>query len=96
MAQIPDSLQGIFWSKSVDQLDLVQDKTYIIHQVLRFGSLADIKWLFKAYGERTVKEEFRKHPKAVYSRPALNFAKNLILGLEDERVDEKRYIQSFY
>ena len=77
-------------------MDLERDKTYIIHQVLRHGSLEDIRWLLKAYGSQTVKQEFKQHPKAVYSKPAFNFIKNVVLNLEHERVDESKYLQSFY
>lgn len=93
MTAIPSSLQGVLWSKGVARLDLKQDKTYIVHQVLRFGSLDDIRWLIKTYDGKTLREEFCQHPKAIYSRPALNFVKNSILRLEKENLDETKYLQ---
>lgn len=96
MTAIPSSLQGVLWSKTVNQLDLAKDKSYIIHQVLRFGSLADIRWLFDTYPAPVIKQEFLRHPQPIYSKPALNFIKNTVLSLSREQVDESRYLQSFY
>lgn len=96
MTKVPAKLQGILWSKQVESIDLEQDKTYVIHQVLRYGTLDDIKWLMETYGEHVVKEEFLRRPQSIYSKPTLNFVKNVLLDLEKERVDESKYIQSFY
>lgn len=96
MTKVPAKLQGILWSKQVDHIDLEQDKTYVIHQVLRYGTLDDIRWLMETYGSDVVKEEFLRHPQSIYSKPALNFIKNVLLDLEGEQVDESKYIQSFY
>lgn len=96
MSSIPSSLQGILWSKNIDKLDLDQDKSYIIHQVLRFGSLQDIHWLFTIYPPQTVKQEFIRHPQPIYSKSSLNFIKNTVLDLTNQRIDESRYLQSLY
>mgnify|MGYP001570927402 CR=1 FL=1 len=96
MASIPPSLQGVLWSKTVNQLDLAKDKSYVIHQILRFGSLSDIRWLFDTYPAQVIKQEFIRHPQPIYSKPALNFIKNTILNLGHKQVDESRYLQSFY
>ena len=96
MTKVPKSLQGVLWSKQVGHIDLEQDKTYVIHQVLRYGTLDDIRWLMETYGVQVVKQEFISRPQAIYSKPALNFVKNVLLNLEQERVDESKYIQSFY
>jgi len=56
--EIPKTLQSILWSASVKKLDLDSDKNYIIHQVLTYGSLEQIRWLFETYGRKTIKEVF--------------------------------------
>ena len=66
---VPDSLQGILWSKSVKNLDLERDKVYIIHQILSYGNLRQIRWLFKTYGLREIREIFLKYPKKIYATP---------------------------
>lgn len=95
MNLIPASLQGVLWSQSTKQLDLQKDKTYIIHQILRFGNLEDIRWLKTAYDPETIRHTFLAIPQPVYSKASLRFVKNAILNLEEQSIDESKYIQSF-
>ena len=60
LPEIPKSLQGILWSVNVARLDLERDKNYIIHQVLAYGNLEQIRWLFQVYGRQGVKDVFMK------------------------------------
>ena len=46
---IPEDLKPILWSKSINNLDPETDKIYIIHQVLAYGGIDDIKILKKIY-----------------------------------------------
>jgi Cu/Ag efflux protein CusF len=60
---IPSEFQPILWSKNIKDLDLKKDKIYIIHQILSYGNLEQIKWLFKIY-----KKSLSKIPKEnIYS-----------------------------
>ena len=96
LAKIPKTLQGILWSVSVDKLDLEDDKNYIIHQVLAYGTLEQIKWLFNVYGRQEVKETFSNEPTRVYDQPSFIFVKNVVLDLENASLDKKRYVQSIF
>lgn len=58
MKRIPQDLRGVFWSKNVFSLDLQQDKNYIIHQTLMYGSLKHIDWLRSAYGYPTTTDQY--------------------------------------
>src|SRR3989339_136028 len=40
--------QGILWSKDIKNIDLEGDKIYIIHQVLSYGKINQIKYHFKS------------------------------------------------
>lgn len=92
--KIPASLQGILWSKNVRNLDLERDKVYIIHQVLSFGNLKQIKWLFKIYGSAEIQEVFLKHPKKVYTPAIFNFVKRIILNLGHKKLLPKNYVKA--
>src|SRR3989344_3946116 len=94
MRKIPSNLQGILWSASVDTLDLEHDKNYIIHQVLRYGTLAHLRWLFKAYSKEELRKVFIEHPVKVYSKSALNFAKIFLLNLKNTHLNESYYLAS--
>lgn len=93
--RIPRSLQGVLWSAGVSHLDMDKDKEYIIHQVLMYGTLAQIQWLLRVYGVKMVQEVFLSHPVKVYTPQALYFIKNIILGLKNTRVDAKQYVSTF-
>lgn len=92
--KVLSSLQGILWSKNIKKLDLEKDKVYIIHQVLSYGNLRQIKWLFKLYPSKEIEEVFLKHPKKVYSAPVFYFVKNFILELKEKKLPEKRYVKA--
>jgi len=91
-AFIPKNLQGILWSVNVNKLDIEKDKEYIIHQILMFGTLKEIRWLIHTYGLETVKKTFQKSPAKIYSPAAFHFIKNLLLGLRRKRLDASRYV----
>lgn len=64
-----------------------------IHQTLMFGTLGEIKSLFKSIGERKIKNSFLNSPKKIYTAPAFNFIKNFILGI-NIRLDEQKYLKN--
>ena len=94
--KIPKHLQPILWSKSVDKTSLEDDKNYIVHQVLMYGDLKDIKWLFDTYSRGEVVKVFIKHPKKMYTPSAFNFAKDIVLGLADKGFEEDRYVRTSF
>lgn len=90
---IPSNLQGILWSKSVEKLDLREDRIYIINQILAFGTLAHLKWLFKTYKLAEIVEVFTKHPLKIYQKSTFNFVKNILLSLEGQ-VRQEKYVST--
>ncbi|OGV96773.1 hypothetical protein A2W24_01780 [Microgenomates group bacterium RBG_16_45_19] len=93
---LPSSFQGVLWSKPLEFWDLNLDKTEIIHRVLRYGTLQDIRWLKKTYSNDELKHTFLHSPKVIYSKPSLNFTKNFILGLTQTQINPNQYVQTFY
>ncbi|OGD62748.1 hypothetical protein A2160_04760 [Candidatus Beckwithbacteria bacterium RBG_13_42_9] len=88
---LPQSFQGILWSRSVAKLDLKKDKAYIVHQILSYGSLNQLRQLKKWYSLAELQEVFLREPQKVYTPAAFNFAKNYILKLEKEKVNRDFY-----
>jgi hypothetical protein len=96
MSQIPNNLQGVLWSSPVNKLDLNKNKEYIIHQVLMFGKLEDIRWLFDIYSYGQIKEIFLTKPHRVYTRPALNFINKFVLKLNKNDLPTEKYVNTVY
>lgn len=91
--KIPRKLQAVLWSTDIKLLDIEKHKGYIIHQILRYGSLADIKWLFKTYTKDKISDFFLGHPSKNYARKDFHFIKNYVLGLR-ENLDINKYVTS--
>jgi len=93
---IPPALQGILWSVDVKNLDLKEDKNYIIHQILMYGDLKEIVWLFKVYSKEEVKKVFEKAPMKIYNPQGFHFIKNIVLGLKKKPLSPKKYVATLY
>lgn len=65
----------------------------VIHQILAFGSLHDIKFLTSMLGIKKLKSLFLQYPKKVYTAPLFNFIKNIILHIQTP-VDEQKYLKN--
>ncbi len=94
--KIPKRLQPILWSKNTDKLSPKDDKNYIIHQILMYGDLKSIKWLFDTYSRGEVAEVFINHPKKVYTPSAFNFTKDIVLGLGGTKFKEDKYVRTSF
>ena len=93
---IPADFQPILWSANVKKLDLEKDKIYIIHQILSYGDLDQIKWLFKVYKKEEIRKVFLKSPKNLYIPAVFYFVKNFILDLRDKRLKEEKYVKNLF
>lgn len=89
--KIPQWLQPILWSVKIDHLDLEEDKAYIVNQILVYGGFKELRWLFRNYPKRTIREVFLHQPLKIYTPSTLNFAKEILLGLKDKKLDPYQY-----
>ena len=96
MAKLPRKLQAKLWSSNLRNISIQGDKIMIIHKVLAYGTMDDVHWLVGEYGKRRVKDSFLNNPMNLYTKSALNFAKNIILGLDSTEVDESKYVKTLY
>jgi len=88
-------LKKVFWSVDFKNLDINKNKSYIIHQTLAFGSLDDIRSLFKIYSLGEIRQTFLKHPQPFYSPQGLNFLQKYILHIKDKLPKEK-YVKDVF
>jgi len=91
---LPKRFQGLLWSKPIGKLDLENDKVYIIHQILSFGSFEDIRLLFRLYPKEEIRSIFTNYPKRVYRAPVFSFVKNFILGFRTDSLDSQQYVRA--
>ena len=89
--KIPTWLQPTLWSVKVDNLDLKEDRVYIINQVLAYGGWRDFKWLFKVYPKKIIKDVFSQEPIKIYTPSAFNFAKEILLELNSKKLNPVYY-----
>ena len=96
ITKIPKSFQDILWSVNVKNLDLEKDKVYIIHQVLMYGTLEQIRWLFNVYGKKRIRGVFLREPQRIYNPPTLFFIKNFILDLKNVSINKEKYVSTIF
>lgn len=92
MKKVPKHLQPFLWSVKVDDLEIEQDKVYIINQILAYGGISEWRWLLKAYPLKTIKDVFLNHPIKTYRGPTFNFVKNILLDLKDIPLVKEKYV----
>lgn len=91
---IPDKLQSVLWSSSIDSLDEQKDKVYIIHQIFSHGRMEDILWLFSMYSKLEIEEVFTQHPYKDYDGARFNFIKKYLLNLKEKQMNEQLYVKN--
>jgi len=88
-----NGLGKLFWFTSAKKLSGKKDKNLIIHQTLAYGSLADIRQLFKLYPKAEVKEVFLKGKRGLYDPRVLELLK-IMFGIK--KLDARKYVKKIY
>lgn len=91
--KIPKKLQPVLWSTDVNLLDSERDKYYIIHQILSFGIMDEIRWVLKTYSKKEIIDTFKKSFKD-YRRQRFYLVKDALLELSDWHPDERYYVKN--
>jgi len=94
-SKIPKSLQWVLWSADVEKLDKEKDKYYIIHQILIYGGIEELRWLFANYSREEIINVFLQ-PYKNYPKKIFYFVKNFILNLKNKKIDEDAYVTTIY
>lgn len=95
MSKIPKNLQGILWSRDINNLDLQKDKNYIVHQILAYGGWKHLMWLFDIYTPRVIKDVFINHPAKDYTERTFNLIQKIILEIPIKSVDKRYYVKTY-
>jgi hypothetical protein len=90
----PASLQGALWSTDVNRLNLDTDKNLIIHHVLIYGTMEELKWLFTTYGKTAIAACFFNHPMKIYPRSVFSFVTRFLFPTPPHPLDEQDYVTS--
>lgn len=91
---IPLSLQSILWSSNIQSLNLEKDRVYIIHQILAYGDIVDIKWLFDTYPKAIIKTVFTSNPYKDYRKSRFYFVKDIVMNLAQKTLLESSYVKN--
>ena len=92
--EIPQRLQAVLWSSDVRKLDLERDKAYIIHQILSYGDMDEILWVFRTYKLSEIIKTFTTIPFKDYRKARFYFIKNILLHLENRHMNELLYVKN--
>lgn len=91
---VPKNLQAVLWSSDIQNLDLKRDSAYIIHQILAYGGVDEIRWLFKNYKLPEIIKTFTTVPYKDYRKKRFYFVKNILLHLENKDMNERLYVKN--
>ena len=75
---------------SPSKIDPKKDKNLLIHQTLAYGSMADIKKLFKIYSKTKIKKVFLEGKRGIYDSRAVAWLK---LVFEIKHLDQNKYVK---
>ncbi|MDO8610060.1 MAG: hypothetical protein Q7R95_05900 [bacterium] len=72
---LPQSVKAVLWSYKLDRIETHKHKKIIVSQVLNFGSIEAIEWLFKQYGFAEVAKEANTIPLLQWNKKSLSLWK---------------------
>jgi hypothetical protein len=81
MKEMPQSAKNCLWSYDIDKLNLEINKGKIIFNILNFGNMEAVKWLFNTYKKQEIVKVAVSTSETEWSKKSLNYWKN-ILGFE--------------
>lgn len=91
---LPENLKPLFWSDDFNALDSQKHKAHIVHQILIYGTIEDIKWLFKTYSKKEIISIFINKPSKNYPAEVYHFIKNYLLDLKKLDLNPDKYVTS--
>lgn len=93
MEKLPKFLQPYLWSARIDDLNKIKDNVYIINQILAYGNMRALQWLFANYSVKDIRGVFSQHPIKIYRGSSFHFAKNILLNIK-KFIPANKYVQT--
>lgn len=91
--QLPAEFHHLFWDARPETIDPEAHAPFVLERLLEYGSLAAVRWAFRAYGAERITDFLRGRGRRTLSRKTLGFWV-LILGLEEEACFETSSLKS--
>jgi len=86
-ANLPKFLEPVLWSYNLKDIDIKKDEDLIIQQVLNWGTEKEIKWLFKTYTKRKIKQVLNNPKRGCWQARVLNYW----LKIFDIKINDNTY-----
>lgn len=81
----PDFLEPLFWDVDFAALDRDADGEFILGRILAAGTLEDLRWARRSYGDEAIRTWIMGHAGRQLSGPQLRFWE-AVIGLPEEQV----------
>jgi len=75
---LPAFLKSIFWSWDFSKLNLQKHKKTILKQIMEFGSISAISWMFKNYKKSEIKDFLKNCRPGDLSKRSKNFWEKIL------------------
>ena len=92
---IPKSIQSAVWSVDTAKLDIQKNKSFIIHQILAYGTWEQLQWLTRTYSKEEITDTFLHSPEKNYTQAAFHFVTDILLKINSSSVDQSRYVTAY-
>ena len=90
---VPDTLKGCLWSYDFDALDVVQDAWRVITNVLIYGDILALKWLFSTYSRKAISNVVEYPFRGEWDAKSLFFWAGYFQGDQDKKALKSLEIQ---
>lgn len=72
---IPKKIKQFLWSYDIKKIDLKDDSNVIIFNILNYGDIFSIRWLFNNYEKKDIVNAANLFPESSWNKKSVNFWK---------------------
>lgn len=70
---VPDAIRGFLWSYDINALDVYRDQKRIITNIMVYGNIAAVKWMFQTYDQVQMKQALEQPLPGEWDAKSLHF-----------------------
>ena len=71
--KIPPGVRTSLWFAHAEKLDLMKNRALVITQVLNRGTWEAVRWVFRTYGEKAIRQTVSRPPRGLWFPQTLHF-----------------------